>query len=114
MFDGNLRTQVDRGLTPIGRSLVKTGITPDVITLIGIVMSGSVTLFVKRAVLGVRAGLGYEESESVALAGKDELREQLRAAKAAADSHNVKKVEGDRQKALSMTCLLYTSPSTRD
>ena len=24
MFDGNLRTQVDRGLTPIGRSLVKT------------------------------------------------------------------------------------------
>ena len=50
MFDGNLRTQVDRGLTPIGRSLVKTGITPDVITVIGIVMSG---------VAAVTIGAGY-------------------------------------------------------
>jgi CDP-diacylglycerol--glycerol-3-phosphate 3-phosphatidyltransferase len=50
MFDGNLRTQVDRGLTPIGRSLVKTGITPDVITIIGILMSG---------VAAVTIGAGY-------------------------------------------------------
>ena len=50
MFDGNWRTQVDRGLTPIGRSLVKTGITPDVITVIGIVMSG---------VAAVTIGAGY-------------------------------------------------------
>ena len=50
MFDGNLRTQVDRGLVPIGKSLVKTGITPDVITIIGIVMSG---------VAAVTIGAGY-------------------------------------------------------
>ncbi|NCG23618.1 MAG: CDP-alcohol phosphatidyltransferase family protein [Actinobacteria bacterium] len=50
MFDGNLRAQVDRGLTPIGRSLVKTGITPDVITVIGIMMSG---------VAAVTIGAGY-------------------------------------------------------
>ena len=50
MFDGNLRAQVDRGLTPIGRSLVKTGITPDVITVIGIAMSG---------VAAVTIGAGY-------------------------------------------------------
>ena len=50
MFDGNLRTQVDRGLTPIGRSLVKTGITPDVITVIGILMSG---------IAAVTIGAGY-------------------------------------------------------
>jgi len=50
MFDGNLRAQVDRGLTPIGRSLVKTGITPDVITVIGILMSG---------VAAVTIGAGY-------------------------------------------------------
>lgn len=50
MFDGNLREQVDRGLVPIGRSLVKTGITPNVITVIGIVMS---------CVAAVTIGAGY-------------------------------------------------------
>ncbi len=50
MFDGNLREQVDRGLVPIGRSLVKTGITPNVITIIGIVMS---------CVAAVTIGAGY-------------------------------------------------------
>jgi CDP-diacylglycerol--glycerol-3-phosphate 3-phosphatidyltransferase len=50
MFDGNLREQVDRGLVPIGRSLVKTGITPNIITIIGIVMS---------CVAAVTIGAGY-------------------------------------------------------
>jgi CDP-diacylglycerol--glycerol-3-phosphate 3-phosphatidyltransferase len=50
MFDGNWRAAVDRGLTPVGHSLRKTGITPDVITIIGIVMS---------AVAAVTIGAGY-------------------------------------------------------
>ena len=39
MFDGNWRTTVDKGLTPIGHSLRRTGITADVITVIGIAMA---------------------------------------------------------------------------
>jgi len=39
MFDGNWREAVDRGLNPIGRSLRRTGISADVITLIGIGMA---------------------------------------------------------------------------
>ena len=39
MFDGNWRTAVDRSLTPIGHSLRRTGVTPDVITIFGIVMA---------------------------------------------------------------------------
>ena len=39
MFDGNWRTAVDRSLTPIGHSLRRTGVTPDVITIVGIVMA---------------------------------------------------------------------------
>ena len=39
MFDGNWRTAVDKGLTPIGHSLRRTGISADVITVIGIAMA---------------------------------------------------------------------------
>ncbi|MEZ5166649.1 MAG: hypothetical protein R2695_09175 [Acidimicrobiales bacterium] len=39
MFDGNWRSTVDKGLTPIGQSLRRTGITADVITVIGIAMA---------------------------------------------------------------------------
>ena len=39
MFDGNWRTTVDKGLMPIGHSLRRTGITADVITVIGIAMA---------------------------------------------------------------------------
>ena len=35
MLDGNWRTVVDRGLTPIGQSLQRTGISADVVTVIG-------------------------------------------------------------------------------
>ncbi len=41
MLDGNWRDVVDRGLTPIGRSLQRTGISADVVTLIGIVMAAA-------------------------------------------------------------------------
>ena len=39
MFDGNWRSAVDRSLTPIGHSLRRTGATPDLITILGIVMA---------------------------------------------------------------------------
>lgn len=39
MFDGQFRTQIEAGLRPIGNSLRRTGITADVITCIGLVMS---------------------------------------------------------------------------
>ncbi|MFT7609769.1 MAG: CDP-diacylglycerol--glycerol-3-phosphate 3-phosphatidyltransferase [Candidatus Aldehydirespiratoraceae bacterium] len=40
MFDGNWRSTVDKGLTPIGHSLRRTGITADAITVVGILMAG--------------------------------------------------------------------------
>ncbi len=40
MFDGNWRATVDRGLTPIGQSLRRTGISADVVTMVGIAMAG--------------------------------------------------------------------------
>jgi CDP-diacylglycerol--glycerol-3-phosphate 3-phosphatidyltransferase len=39
MFDGQFRKQVDAAVKPIGRGLVKAGVTADVITTIGLVMS---------------------------------------------------------------------------
>ena len=39
MFDGNWRGAVDRGLTPIGVSLRRTGVTADMVTITGIVMA---------------------------------------------------------------------------
>ena len=39
MLDGDWREAVDRGLIPIGRSLRRTGITADVVTVIGILMA---------------------------------------------------------------------------
>lgn len=39
MFDGQFRKQVDAAVKPIGRGLVKAGITADVITVVGLVMS---------------------------------------------------------------------------
>ena len=50
MLDGNWRAVVDRGLTPIGRSLRRTGISADVITVIGIMMATGAA---------VSIGLGY-------------------------------------------------------
>ena len=39
MFDGKFRTQVDAAMKPVGRGLAKAGITPDVITATGLLMS---------------------------------------------------------------------------
>ena len=39
MFDGNWRSAVDRGLTPIGVSLRRAGVTADTVTIVGIVMA---------------------------------------------------------------------------
>ena len=50
MFDGNWRTTVDRGLVPIGASLRRTGITADVVTIVGILMA---------SVAAVTIGAGY-------------------------------------------------------
>ena len=44
MLDGNWRDVVDRGLVPIGRSLHRTGITADVVTIIGIAMAGAASV----------------------------------------------------------------------
>ncbi len=41
MFDGNLRTGFDRVVAPIGRNLQKAGVSPDVITVIGVLMAGA-------------------------------------------------------------------------
>lgn len=50
MFDGNWRTTVDKGLTPIGHSLRRTGVTADMVTVAGIMMA---------TVAAVTIGAGY-------------------------------------------------------
>jgi CDP-diacylglycerol--glycerol-3-phosphate 3-phosphatidyltransferase len=40
MFDGRWRSTIEEGLKPIGRGLRRTGITADVVTVVGIVMAG--------------------------------------------------------------------------
>lgn len=39
MFDGHARKVVDRGVAPIGRYLSRVGVTPDVLTALGLAMS---------------------------------------------------------------------------
>jgi CDP-diacylglycerol--glycerol-3-phosphate 3-phosphatidyltransferase len=59
MFDGNFRTSVDQVTTPIGRSLHRVGVSPDVITGVGAVMA---------AACGVAIGLGQFLLAAVLLA----------------------------------------------
>ena len=40
MFDGKFRAPIDRAVKPIGLVLRKTGLTPDVLTIIGVVVAG--------------------------------------------------------------------------
>ncbi len=49
MFDGNFRTTVDKATTPIGQGLHRVGVSPDVITGVGVLMA---------AACGVAIGLG--------------------------------------------------------
>lgn len=39
MFDGNLRSTVDKAVQPVGRGLHRVGVTPDVLTATGLLMS---------------------------------------------------------------------------
>jgi CDP-diacylglycerol--glycerol-3-phosphate 3-phosphatidyltransferase len=38
MFDGNFRVQVERAVKPMGESLRRLGVTPDVLTVVGLVI----------------------------------------------------------------------------
>lgn len=38
MFDGNFRVQVERAVQPMGESLRRMGVTPDVLTVVGLVI----------------------------------------------------------------------------
>ena len=38
MFDGNFRVQVERAVKPMGESLRRMGVTPDVLTVVGLVV----------------------------------------------------------------------------
>ncbi len=51
MFDGNWREAVDRGLTPIGVSLRRTGITADMVTITGIVMASAAAVAIATGYL---------------------------------------------------------------
>ena len=53
MFDGNWRTAVDRGLTPIGVSLRRTGVTADMVTVTGIVMATAASVAIATGFLRV-------------------------------------------------------------
>ena len=49
MFDGNFRTGFEKAMAPIGKSLQQAGVSPDVVTGVGVVMA---------AACGVAIGLG--------------------------------------------------------
>lgn len=49
MFDGNFRTTVDKATAPLGQGLHRAGISPDVVTGVGVLMAGA---------CGVAIGLG--------------------------------------------------------
>ena len=53
MFDGNWREAVDRGLTPIGVSLRRTGVTADMVTITGIVMASGAAVAIATGRLRV-------------------------------------------------------------
>jgi len=46
MFDGRFRHAVDRTTTPVGRALVATGVTADLLTLVGLVMSAAAAVVI--------------------------------------------------------------------
>ena len=52
MFDGNMRDQIDRGVQPIGATLVNMGITADVMTIVGIGMSAVAAVVIGSGHLG--------------------------------------------------------------
>ncbi len=46
MFDGNFRTGVEARVAPLGEALKRTGISPDHITIVGVIMSGAAAVVI--------------------------------------------------------------------
>ncbi|MDH3299838.1 MAG: CDP-alcohol phosphatidyltransferase family protein [Acidimicrobiia bacterium] len=59
MFDGSLRTAFDRLVAPVGRGLQRLGVSPDVVTIVGVLMAGA---------CGVAIGTGRFFTAAVLLA----------------------------------------------
>jgi CDP-diacylglycerol--glycerol-3-phosphate 3-phosphatidyltransferase len=55
MFDGRFRTGVDRAVKPVGEKLTRTGITPDVLTIAGVVLAAAAAVVIGWG--GLRGGL---------------------------------------------------------
>jgi CDP-diacylglycerol--glycerol-3-phosphate 3-phosphatidyltransferase len=55
MFDGRFRAPVERAVKPIGDGLRRTGLTPDHLTLIGLIVAVAATIVI--ALGGLRGGL---------------------------------------------------------
>ena len=55
MFDGKFRTNIERGLKPVGQNIRKTGITADHLTLLGGVMAAGAAVAIGNGAL--RGGL---------------------------------------------------------
>jgi CDP-diacylglycerol--glycerol-3-phosphate 3-phosphatidyltransferase len=55
MFDGRFRTSVDKAVKPVGDGLTRTGLTPDHLTLIGLVMAAVAAVVIGSG--GLRLGL---------------------------------------------------------
>jgi CDP-diacylglycerol--glycerol-3-phosphate 3-phosphatidyltransferase len=55
MFDGNFKTQVERAVKPMGESLRRAGVTPDVLTVVGLLLAVAAAVAVGMGAL--RAGL---------------------------------------------------------
>ena len=51
MFDGRFRTNIERGLKPVGNNLRKVGITADYLTATGVVMAGAAAVAIGNGAL---------------------------------------------------------------
>lgn len=75
MFDGSFRTGFERAVAPVGRGLQRIGVSPDAITVLGVVMAGTCGVaiasgrFFLAAVLLLLTGLPDALDGAVAKAG---------------------------------------------
>ncbi|MFZ9697719.1 MAG: CDP-alcohol phosphatidyltransferase family protein, partial [Ilumatobacteraceae bacterium] len=53
MFDGNWKTQVERAVRPMGESLRRAGVTPDVLTVVGLLLAVAAAVAVGMGALRV-------------------------------------------------------------
>ena len=56
MFDGKWRAVVDRGLTPIGASLRRAGVSADIVTITGITMATIASVTISMGYLNLKIG----------------------------------------------------------